>query len=70
MIAVAAFACGPDAVLLESVEKLCRRRDRPFLKLILDEHTGEAGLVTRFEAFVACWTAGSARGDHTRAGHL
>jgi predicted nucleotide-binding protein (sugar kinase/HSP70/actin superfamily) len=52
VIAVAAFACGPDAVLLESVEKLCRRRDRSFLKLILDEHTGEAGLVTRIEAFV------------------
>jgi predicted nucleotide-binding protein (sugar kinase/HSP70/actin superfamily) len=52
VIAVAAFACGPDAVLLESVEKLCRRRARPFLKLILDEHTGEAGLVTRIEAFV------------------
>ncbi len=52
VIAVAAFACGPDAVLLETLEKLCRRHERPFLKLILDEHTGEAGLVTRVEAFV------------------
>jgi predicted nucleotide-binding protein (sugar kinase/HSP70/actin superfamily) len=52
VIAVAAFACGPDAVLLETLEKLCRHHNRPFLKLILDEHTGEAGLVTRVEAFV------------------
>lgn len=51
VIAVAAFACGPDAVMLDTVQSLCLRHRRAFLKLIIDEHTGEAGLVTRIEAF-------------------
>jgi len=52
IISVAAFGCGPDSVMLELVQRAARRLSKPFLKLILDEHTGEGGLVTRLEAFV------------------
>lgn len=51
IISVAAFGCGPDSVMLELVQRAARRSNKPFLKLILDEHTGEGGLVTRLEAF-------------------
>jgi predicted nucleotide-binding protein (sugar kinase/HSP70/actin superfamily) len=52
IISVAAFGCGPDSVMLELVQRAARRLNKPFLKLTLDEHTAEGGLVTRLEAFV------------------
>jgi len=52
LIAVAAFGCGPDGVMLEEVQRLAREADLPVMVLTLDEHSGEAGLVTRIEAFV------------------
>jgi predicted nucleotide-binding protein (sugar kinase/HSP70/actin superfamily) len=52
VIAVVAFGCGPDAVLVEEVRQLCREAGIPMMALVLDEHSGEAGLVTRLEAFV------------------
>jgi len=51
-ISVAAFGCGADAVMLEEVQKLTAKAGIPMMNLILDEHSGEAGLVTRIEAFV------------------
>ncbi len=51
-ISVAAFGCGADGVMLEEVRKLTMRAGIPFMNLTLDEHSGEAGLVTRIEAFV------------------
>lgn len=43
------YGCGPDAFTLKHLEEmLC---DRPRLFLEFDEHRGEAGLVTRLEAF-------------------
>jgi predicted nucleotide-binding protein (sugar kinase/HSP70/actin superfamily) len=53
IVAVASFGCGPDSMVLELVERLTRRirPDLPFMLLTLDEHTGEAGLRTRLEAF-------------------
>ena len=52
MIVVVSFACGPDAVMLETLQGLSSRFNVPLLNLVLDEHSGEAGLVTRIEAFV------------------
>lgn len=52
LIAVVAFGCGPDAVLLDEMQQLSREADVPLMALVLDEHSGEAGLVTRLEAFV------------------
>jgi len=53
IIHVASFACGPDSMTGEMIERKVRRKGNiPFLNLILDEHTGEAGIVTRIEAFL------------------
>ncbi|MFZ5597664.1 MAG: acyl-CoA dehydratase activase-related protein [Bacillota bacterium] len=53
MVHVASFACGPDSLTGEMIERRARRAGNiPFLNLVLDEHTGEAGLVTRVEAFL------------------
>ena len=51
-IEISSFACGCDAVLKEFVEKKFRESKIPFLYLIIDEHTGEAGFQTRLEAFI------------------
>jgi predicted nucleotide-binding protein (sugar kinase/HSP70/actin superfamily) len=52
VIHLTAFACGPDAVVDKMLELEAERRRRPFLSLTLDEQSGEAGYVTRLEAFV------------------
>lgn len=50
IIYLACFGCGPDSLIGEIVER--RVANKPFLMLTVDEHTGEAGLVTRLEAFI------------------
>jgi len=50
-IELSAFQCGCDAVLKEFVEEKFKKKKIPFLYLLIDEHTGEAGLQTRLEAF-------------------
>ncbi|OPY59039.1 MAG: hypothetical protein A4E55_00408 [Pelotomaculum sp. PtaU1.Bin035] len=52
VVHVAAFACGPDSMTGELIERHARARRVPYLNLTLDEHTGEAGVVTRLEAFL------------------
>jgi len=51
-IEISAFQCGCDGVIKEFVEREFKTRKIPFLYLILDEHTGEAGFQTRLEAFI------------------
>lgn len=50
-IEISAFQCGCDAVLKEFVEEEFKKNKIPFLYILIDEHTGEAGLQTRLEAF-------------------
>ncbi len=52
VIQISAFACGCDAFLKEIVERKIKEKKIPFLYLIFDEHTGEAGFQTRLEAFL------------------
>ncbi|MCK4260558.1 MAG: hypothetical protein KAX49_16395 [Halanaerobiales bacterium] len=53
IIQMAAFGCGPDALVNELVERRVRRDGNiPLLSINIDEHSGEAGLVTRLEAFI------------------
>ncbi|WP_366921869.1 acyl-CoA dehydratase activase-related protein [Metallumcola ferriviriculae] len=52
IIHVSAFGCGPDAMLDKLMQLEAKKHDIPFMTLTLDEHTGEAGVVTRLEAFV------------------
>ncbi|HBN26739.1 MAG TPA: hypothetical protein DD405_04640 [Desulfobacteraceae bacterium] len=44
------FGCGPDSFFIKYMEDILQ--DRPYLILEIDEHTGDAGLVTRIEAFL------------------
>lgn len=47
------FACGIDAFVVEFIERRFKSKySVPFLKLTVDEHTGEAGFDTRIEAFL------------------
>jgi predicted nucleotide-binding protein (sugar kinase/HSP70/actin superfamily) len=53
VLAVVSFGCGPDSMMLEVVQRAAKGHQRkPFTTIVMDEHTGEAGLVTRLEAFV------------------
>ena len=52
VIEISSFQCGCDAVLKEFVEKKIKQNKIPFLYLLIDEHTGEAGIQTRLEAFI------------------
>lgn len=49
-VIVSNFGCGPDAFGLKYLEQAAGRS--PYLVLEFDEHRGEAGLVTRLEAFL------------------
>jgi predicted nucleotide-binding protein (sugar kinase/HSP70/actin superfamily) len=50
---VMGFACGPDSIVSEIITREVRTEDSPpVMTLVLDEHTGEAGVTTRVEAFV------------------
>lgn len=50
IIYISSFACGIDSVVIELIKE--RIGKFPFMTLKIDEHTGEAGLDTRVEAFV------------------
>jgi len=51
IVHVTAFACGPDAMLDKLMELECKSHNIPYLNITIDEHTGEAGILTRLEAF-------------------
>jgi predicted nucleotide-binding protein (sugar kinase/HSP70/actin superfamily) len=53
VIFLISFPCGPDSI----IRVLCEQENRaagdvPMLTLVMDEHTGEGGFLTRIEAFV------------------
>jgi predicted nucleotide-binding protein (sugar kinase/HSP70/actin superfamily) len=50
VIYISSFACGIDSVIVELIKDSIKKF--PFMMLKVDEHTGEAGLDTRVEAFV------------------
>lgn len=54
MIYLTPFGCGVDALAAAHVEQHLREgaRRMPFMKLTVDEQTGEAGFDTRIEAFL------------------
>lgn len=52
IIHVTAFGCGPDAISNQLLEIEATSNGMPFLSLLVDEYSGEAGVVTRLEAFV------------------
>lgn len=53
IIYVMSFGCGIDSFVCDLAQRWIKRRtDIPFIILTLDEHSGEAGLTTRLEAFI------------------
>ncbi|SHE41047.1 Predicted nucleotide-binding protein, sugar kinase/HSP70/actin superfamily [Desulforamulus putei DSM 12395] len=52
IIYVTAFGCGPDAMVYRLIEMESKKYPHiPFMILMIDEHSGEAGISTRLEAF-------------------
>lgn len=52
IIYLSAFGCGPDSFVIPLIKRYLRDNNEvAFLEITLDEHTGEAGLDTRLEAF-------------------
>ncbi len=58
------FACGPDAFILHFFQQTIGQR--PFLELEIDEHTADAGVVTRLEAFLDSIKNFTQPGDQAR----
>ena len=52
IITLTAFGCGPDSLMIERISRKIKSFNKPLLNLTVDEHTGEAGFITRLEAFV------------------
>lgn len=52
IIALSAFGCGPDSLMVDEIEWHSKQMNIPMIHINIDEHTGEAGYVTRIEAFV------------------
>lgn len=52
LIYLSCFGCGTDSMTNDMLSRRARKVQKPYLVLTLDEHSGEAGLVTRIEAFL------------------
>lgn len=52
IITITAFGCGPDSLMVERITRKAKQFAKPLLNLTIDEQTGEAGFITRLEAFV------------------
>ncbi|SNX54820.1 acyl-CoA dehydratase activase-related protein [Thermoanaerobacterium sp. RBIITD] len=53
VITVSAFGCGPDSLTDDLLERDYKRNGGiPYMSITIDEHTGEAGITTRLEAFI------------------
>lgn len=53
VIYLLSFGCGAGSITSEIIELEIRKNSTiPLLRIIIDEHTGETGLMTRLESFV------------------
>ncbi len=53
VIGIMAFGCGPDSLMMDMIHRQANRlKTTPFMCLTLEEHTSEAGVITRLEAFL------------------
>lgn len=49
LVYLSCFGCGPDSIVVKTIENYLHHK--PLLQITVDEHTGEAGIITRIEAF-------------------
>ncbi len=53
LIHVTAFGCGPDSMVDRYIElEIKKKKEIPYMSIMIDEHSAEAGMITRIEAFV------------------
>lgn len=52
IIYLSCFGCGTDSLTNDLLERRAKAQQKPYMVVTLDEHTGEAGLDTRLEAFL------------------
>ena len=52
IIQITNFNCGCDSVTVDIIRDKIKNHDVSYLNLIIDEHTAEAGIETRLEAFI------------------
>lgn len=55
IVMIESFACGPDSIITEIINREIRGKfspDKPMMTMVIDEHTGRAGVHTRLEAFI------------------
>lgn len=52
IIFICSFCCGPDSLIDEIITRDTKKLGIPYICLVLDEHSGQAGVITRIEAFV------------------
>jgi predicted CoA-substrate-specific enzyme activase len=62
------FACGPDSYMLKFFSK--ETEGKPFLTIEIDEHSADAGIITRCEAFIDTIRNASTRGTSKPIPHL
>ncbi len=52
VIQISTFNCGADSMMVERFQRVCKHKGVPYMLLMVDEHTGKAGVDTRLEVFV------------------
>ncbi|MCK5850866.1 MAG: hypothetical protein KAH23_08115 [Kiritimatiellae bacterium] len=52
VLQISSFNCGCDSIVMEMFRVVLRKKKIPYMALILDEHSSQAGIDTRLEAFV------------------
>lgn len=65
VVLLSSFGCGPDSLVNEYLEHhVLKPSGKPYIIMNLDEHTGDAGIITRIEAFwdLVNWRSRSCEG--------
>lgn len=52
IIFLCSFCCGPDSLIDEIITRNAKSADMPYTCMVIDEHSGQTGLITRIESFV------------------
>ncbi|MBE3519623.1 MAG: hypothetical protein IMW97_04895 [Firmicutes bacterium] len=61
IVFVSSFSCGPASIIEDYIEDEADRQGIPFLGLVVDEHAGHLGLLTRIETFMDATTGAGTR---------
>jgi predicted nucleotide-binding protein (sugar kinase/HSP70/actin superfamily) len=52
IIQIIAFNCGPDTIIADIIRQEANKNEKPYLLLVIDEHTTSVGVETRLETFL------------------